>query len=133
MSYGVVAWKVGNVRVERLHADGARSTPGPWAQGRLALTTLHLSFVPSHNDSGVDPMTLALSDIVAVEISSGRLHRVVSFRTAHVVVHTRVPGGAAFARRVEQSVAAAHKRLRGSSTRPETPQPQGPLVYPPDP
>ncbi len=117
MSYGVVAWKVGNVRVEDLRAPASATSPHvtPWGPGRLALTALHLTFVPARADSGVGPLTLALADIVAVQTSSGHLHRIVSFRTADTVVHTRVPGASAFARRVSLSVEAARKRQSGSS------------------
>lgn len=125
MSYGVVASKVGNVRVEglRASAEEAHATSSPWAQGRIALTALHLTFVPTHRASGVGPLTLVLSDIIAVETSSSHLHRVVSFRTAEVVVHTRVPGATAFARRVALSVDAAHKRQNSSSSRSDAAQP----------
>ena len=116
MSYGVVAWKVGNVRVEDLRTPASKDAPRvtPWGAGRLALTALHLTFVPARAGSGVGPLTLALTDIVAVQTSTGHLHRIVSFRTADTVVHTRVPGASAFARRVSLSVEAARKRQSGS-------------------
>lgn len=128
MSYGVVASKIGSVRVEGLPApaddpaDETAAVSSPWAAGRITLTSLHLTFVPTHGSSGVGPLTVALADIVSADASSGHLHRVATFRTATVAVHARVPGAAAFAERVSLSVEGARKRRQRPSSRPDPAQ-----------
>jgi len=122
MSYGVVGSKVASVQVERpvpveqQGYDAARARFRPpvasgWANGRLTLTALHLSFVPARRSAEVSAMTLALVDVVAVEATPGRVNKVISFRTADLVVHARVTGAMAFAKQVAVAAEAARKRL----------------------
>jgi hypothetical protein len=128
MSYGVVASKTGHVQVEAVIPEEQRSydrtrekyrppVTTVWAAGRLTLTSLHLSFVPTRTSRGVPPVSIALSDILNVEATPGRVNKVVSFRTADRVVHARVTGAMAFAKQVAISAEAARKRTAGQAIR----------------
>ena len=116
MSYGVLASKFGHVQVEqRLSRDQPAPTSPtagvtPWGAGKVTLTWLHLTFNPSSRAHGVAPLTIALSDIQAVETSKGRLHRTVSVRTPELVLKARVSGARDFAKQVSVSAASARKR-----------------------
>ncbi|MAS55085.1 MAG: hypothetical protein OSB43_15545 [Nocardioides sp.] len=128
MSYGVVATKSGQVQVETIVSPGERSydrarerfrapVAGPWAAGRLTLTGLHLAFMPTRSGRGVRSMTINLADITSVEASPGRLSKTVSFRTETMVVHARVNGAMAFAKRVAISVEATRRRGAANAAR----------------
>lgn len=111
MSYGVLASKVGHVRVERLETATNRAPlTAPWSAGRVTLTALHLNFNPTRAAQGVTALTVALCDVETVGTSSGRIRKVVSVRTADLVVQARVAGAAAFAKQVATSAEAARKR-----------------------
>ena len=114
MSYGVVASKAAEVQVESVQAPGADvdASPSPtvWGSGRLTLTSLHLTFVPTRTSPGVPALTLDLGDVLAVDVGTTRGHRTVHVRTATVALHARVTGAAAFARRVQTSVDANRRR-----------------------
>ncbi|CAN5382202.1 hypothetical protein BH09ACT12_BH09ACT12_33050 [soil metagenome] len=129
MSYGVVASKAASVQVElvvpeeRRGYDRARERfrapeATPWGSGRLTLTALHLSFVPNRPTGGVRPLTLALSDVVAVEATPGRMNKTISFRTTEMVLHARVTGAMAFAKQVAIAAEAARKRHANEAARP---------------
>lgn len=122
MSYGVVGSKAANVQVERpvpaeqRGHDAVRErfrppVATPWINGRLTLTALHLSFVPTRRSSNAGALTLSLVDIVGVEATPGRINKVISFRTADLVVHARVTGAMAFAKQVAVAAEAARRRL----------------------
>lgn len=121
MSYGVMASKSASVQLERTTPtekrgyDRARERflapeATPWSAGRLTLTALHLSFMPNRPSPGVKALTLDLADIIAVEASPGRLNKTVSFRTTDLVLHARVTGAMAFAKRVAISVESSRGR-----------------------
>ncbi|MBU1803395.1 MAG: hypothetical protein KKA97_14415 [Actinobacteria bacterium] len=128
MSYGVVATKSGQVQVETIVPQEERSydrarerfrapVAGPWAAGRLTLTGLHLSFMPTRSGRGVQALTISLADILSVEASPGRINKVVSFRTETMLVHARVSGAMAFAKRVAISVEATRRRAAATAAR----------------
>lgn len=136
MSYGVVASKTGHVQVEAVIPEAQRSydrtrekyrppVATVWSAGRLTLTALHLSFVPTRSSGGVPPVTLTLSDILTVEATPGRVNKVVSFRTADRVVHARVSGAMAFAKQVAISAEAARKRNVGQAIRSQSTESAG--------
>jgi hypothetical protein len=106
MSYGVVASKAAELRVE--HLD--RPDTGTWGKGRLTLTSLHLSFVPTRSAAGAPALTIDLGDVLSVDTTTRRGHRTVHVRTPTVVLHARVTGATAFARRVTTSVEATRRR-----------------------
>ena len=124
MSYGVVASKTGHVQVEAIIPEAQRSydrtrekyrppVATVWSAGRLTLTALHLSFVPTRTSAGVPPVTIALYDILSVEATPGRVNKVVSFRTTELVLHARVGGAMAFAKQVAVTAESARKRNVG--------------------
>lgn len=110
-SYGVVASKPTEIRVVPVGPSrSAAPERGDWTAGRLTLTTLNLSFVPSGTSPAVLALTVRLEDVLSVESSPGRLRRTVIVRTDTVVLHARVTGPAAFAKRVATSVEACRRR-----------------------
>jgi hypothetical protein len=127
MSYGVVASKPAQVRVDPPLApvEGDARVRSPWASGRLTLTSLHLTFVPTRTSPGVPALTIDLASIVEVDSSSERGHKTVHVRTADLVLHARVTGAVAFAKRLGTSVEAARRRGGGPATdlRPATDRP----------
>lgn len=106
MSYGVVASRSVSVMVQGSDDPGLDAAlgmsdsgvaldrfqsvwGGAWVSGRLTLTRLHVNFVPSRGGRGMAMMDLALRDIEQVELSGGRLSRLVGLRTPTHVVHVR--------------------------------------------
>lgn len=118
MSYGVVASKPAQVRVtSSVTPDGGDTAQvrSPWASGRLTLTSLHLSFVPTQTSPGVPALTIDLASIAAVDSGSQRGHKTVQVHTPDLVLHARVTGAAAFAKRLAASVEATRRRGAGSA------------------
>jgi hypothetical protein len=124
MSYGVIASKSASVMVETTSGVGGSDSDdvldrfqaiwGPaWVPGRLTLTRLHVTFIPSRAGRGMAMMDLRLNDVEQVERSPGRLSKVMTLRTSTHVVHVRSLGSAVLAHQVaELADAAKHRRSR---------------------
>lgn len=111
MSYGVLASKTGHLMVETTGAPGASESDAAldhfqllwgaaWVPGRLTLTKLHLNYVPHRAGRGMAMLNLSLRDITGVEISPGRVSKVVGLRTSGHVVRIRCLGAPALATEV---------------------------------
>lgn len=109
MSYGVLASKSGQLCVDELRSNpGLGAPPGEldrfralwgatWVNGRLTLTSLHLTFVPHAMVKGVRMLQLGLRDVSDVEISEGRISRTVTVCLPQGAVHFRCLGAATLA------------------------------------
>jgi hypothetical protein len=115
MSYGVVGSKSAHVLVETTTGIGGTEADraldafqngygGVWVAGRLTLTRLHLSFVPTRPGRGLPVTELHLRDITGVEITSGRVARVIGVRTERHVLRIRTTGAPTFAQAVAERV-----------------------------
>ncbi len=83
---------------------------GAWVSGRLTLTRLHVNFIPSRGGRGMAMMDLALRDIEQVELSGGRLSRMVGLRTPTHVVHARSLFSGSLAAEIADLAEAAKRR-----------------------
>jgi hypothetical protein len=111
MSYGVLVSKTAHLMVETTGPSGNNDTDaaldrfqllwsGAWVPGRLTLTKLHLSYIPNRAGRGMPMMNLNLRDLTGVEISGGRVSKVIGLRTPSHVVHLRCMGAPALATQV---------------------------------
>lgn len=114
MSYGVVGSKSAHLLVETTTGTGGTDADlaldrfetgygAAWVAGRITLTRLHLSFVPTRPVRGLGVTELHLRDVTGVEISGGRVARVIGIRTARHVVRLRTTGAPVFAQAVAQA------------------------------
>lgn len=117
LSYGVVASKPAQVQVRWLTPTDRRSVApadrpevSPWGSGRLTLTSLHLTFVPTSASLGVPALTVPLDDVHHVEMGHGRARKTITVTTRDLELHVRVTAPAAFAKRVSTSVEARRRR-----------------------
>ncbi len=127
MSYGVIASRSVSVMVQASDdpdLGGVVGMPdsgvvldrfqsvwgGAWVSGRLTLTRLHVNFIPSRGGRGMAMMDLALRDIEQVELSGGRLSRMVGLRTPSHVVHVRSFASSALAASIADLTEAAKRR-----------------------
>lgn len=120
MSYGVLASKSATVMVETtagvgrsdsdLVLDRFQSIWGAvWVPGRLTVTRLHVNVIPNRAGRGMAMMDLNLRDIQVVELSGGRISKVMGLRTASHVVHVRTLGAEKLALEVAKLAEAAKK------------------------
>jgi hypothetical protein len=120
MSYGVIGSKSVHLLVESTgrvvgtDADEVldRFQTGygaAWVPGRITLTRLHLMFLPTRPGLGLAMAELSLGDVTGVEISAGRVTRVIGIRTARHVVRLRTTGAPLFAQAIAEG--AEHLRL----------------------
>lgn len=123
MSYGVLTSKTGHLLVETTTATGTTASDAAldrfqtvwgstWVAGRLTLTTLHLTFVPTRVARGAAMLTLDLREVTAVELGGGRVSRVVGVRTAGHVTRLRCHGAPALSQQVADLAVAAGARRR---------------------
>ncbi len=127
MSYGVLASKSATMMVETTSGVGGTTSDvaldrfqdiwgAAWVQGRLTVTRLHVNFIPHHAGRGMAMLDLDLRDIAGVELSGGRVSKVMGLRTATHLVHLRALGVAGLA--TELAALADAARKRPSSRRP---------------
>ena len=115
MSYGVLVSKTGHLMVETTGAPGTTESDtaldrfqvrwgGTWVPGRLTLTKLHLTYVPTRAANGLSMLTLNLRDLTGVELAGGRVSKVVGLRLPSHVVRIRCLGAPGFAEQVADAV-----------------------------
>ncbi len=123
MSYGVIASKSATVMVETTSGVGGSDSDavldrfesiwGPaWVSGRLTLTRLHVNFIPARAGRGMAMMDLDLRDLSQVELSRGRVSKVIGLRTTTHLVHVRSWGAGSLAGEVARLAEAAKLPLR---------------------
>lgn len=118
MSYGVLSSKTGHLLVETVTAPGGTASDAAldrfqtvwgstWVAGRLTITTLHLTFVPTRAARGAAMLTLHLREVTGVELGGGRVSRALGVRTAGHVTRFRCLGAPALAQQVADLAMAA--------------------------
>lgn len=121
MSYGVLASKNGQLMVEATAPGDGGATGAAlaklvdrlgrsWAAGRITVTRLNLSFLPATAARTAPTFTIALSDVESVEITGGRMTRVVGVVTATHTIRFKTSGAGAQA--FAQAIATAAHDLR---------------------
>lgn len=118
MSYGVLVSKTGQVLVETLSGsgDGAGDSDAAldsfqaawgamWVPGRLTLTKLHLTFVPSRAGRGMAMTDIKLREVTGVDVSGGRTTATIAIRTHGHVTRIRAFGARALAEEIAEVVA----------------------------
>jgi hypothetical protein len=122
MSYGVVGSKSAHVLVELTTGTGGTDADrvlddfqsghgAVWVAGRITLTRLHLTFVPTRPVRGLGITELHLRDIAGVEIGGGLVSKVIGIRTARHVVRLRTGGAPVFAQAVASAAETARKTV----------------------
>jgi len=120
MSYGVLASKSVNVMVETTSGVGGSDSDvaldrfqgtwgAAWVPGRLTVTRLHVSVIPTRAGSGTAMLNLNLRDIAVVELGGGRVSKVMGLRTPAHVVHVRALGAEKLAQEIATLAEAAKK------------------------
>ena len=127
MSYGVIASKTGQMSVERVDGDADPAGLGNventdsdvtldrfqsvwgtvWVPGRLTLTKLHLNFIPSRGGRGMAMMDINLRDVLAVELTGGRMSRQIGLRTGRHLARIRILGAPGLAAQIAELAEAA--------------------------
>jgi hypothetical protein len=113
MSYGVLVSKTGHLLVETTSGSGGGESDeildrfqtvwgATWVPGRLTLTRLHLTFVPHRAGKGMVMLNINLRDVTAVELSGGRVSKVMGLRTPRHVARIRCLGAPALATQVAE-------------------------------
>ncbi|MBS45970.1 MAG: hypothetical protein CMH83_22910 [Nocardioides sp.] len=82
---------------------------GAWVPGRVTLTRLHLNFIPNRAGRGLAMLDLNLRDIHVVELSGGRVSKVMGLRTGTHLVNIRALGIGNLAPEIAQLAEAARK------------------------
>lgn len=128
MSYGVVASKSASVMVETTSGVGGSDSDvaldrfqqvwgAAWVPGRLTLTRLHVNYIPNRAGRGMAMLDINLRDIQAVEISGGRVSKVIGLRTTTHLMMVRTLGAQSLATEIAQLAEAAKRmpvrRIRG--------------------
>lgn len=120
MSYGVVAHKPVHLKVEPIAQERGpgydprreryqRQPVTLWTAGRITLTHLSLTYVPTGRQRGDSHFTLALRDIEAVEASGRGLNRVITLRTQEALIHFKATGAMGLATQIAQLAEQARK------------------------
>lgn len=115
MSYGVITSKTGQLLVETTSASGGVDTDvtldrfqsvwgAMWVPGRLTLTRLHLNFTPNRAGRGMAMVNLNLREITAIELSGGRVSKVLGLRTPGHVTRIRCLGAHGLASQIAEIV-----------------------------
>ncbi len=115
MSYGVLVSKPGQVLVETLEGSGGGDSDtaldqfqsawgAMWVPGRLTVTRLHLTFMPSRAGRGMAMTDIDLRDVTEVELSRSRGTTMVVVRTRRHVTRLRCLGAAAVAQQLTDLV-----------------------------
>ncbi|MCL8026768.1 hypothetical protein [Nocardioides bruguierae] len=104
MSYATMGSKVGSLLVESTGRGGSGSDAalntfqeqwaGSWVNGRLMLSHLHLTFLPSRAATSKGMLKLETVDVTGVEIGPGLVTKTIGVRTEGHLVQFRCTGGA---------------------------------------
>ena len=114
MSYGVLASKGGvSLLVESTRGTGGVQSDAAidrfqtvwgatWVAGRLTLTKLHLTYMPNRVGKGAAMLKIDLRDVTGVELSGGRVSKVIGIRPPSHVLRVRTLGAAGLAQQIAE-------------------------------
>ncbi|TIC82740.1 hypothetical protein [Nocardioides sp. GY 10127] len=121
MSYGVMGSKNGQLLIQSTGLGGKGSDAAldafqqrwgaQWVGGRLMLSKLHLTFLPTKVSAGSGMLKLSTEDVTGIEVSGGVMSKTMTLRTATHLVQFRCTG----ADKMADQIAEAARTARAGS------------------